>query len=431
MSKSKVISNLFILIIAVSFVSACSFGTAITKTVTPRIRAITDEFSLTDIGSASLVVSGPEMTTQTIELNTAQMSDIFTLFLPEGEVTFDLTVNMDAAYNGSVNSYFGTTTEIITADNAEVIITLGIHNTKIIVPDFQNNRILQFDDITDSVSDSLDSSNPLISALMFAEGINAFSPYDIDLDNQGRIYIANNDVFGNTHGIIRVDNITGLNALLIPHTGGQIVALTLDRAGNLIYYSDGFSVYKNNLDGTDETVQISSDEGMFDIKGLALDNSGNIFITNNPDGGEIRKYSLSPSTFVTGEMAAVIGVSWLNAWDIMVQGTSLFVANPGGDVGEQIIELSTTDLSFIASIGNYVGSSDAPNILSGNFYGPRKFVAQLNNEITILDDSSNFWIDKIIQIDNILGDSWLTLPGTELNNGQLIFKFFDDNNFAG
>ncbi|MCK5153404.1 MAG: hypothetical protein KAQ93_03525, partial [Spirochaetales bacterium] len=199
----KSMKILIILFTVVTVLTGCFFGTAVEKTVTPTIRAITDLFAVTDIGSATLVVSGSEMETQTITLSATEMSTDFIVTIPEGVITFDLTVEMGVLYTGAVASYFGTTTETISTDNTNVIITLGVERTKIVVPDYLNSKITQFDDI--SGSNALSLSSAAIVSLLFTAGytLSTFSPHNIDFDNEGRIYIAN--YAGSTEsGFIRI-----------------------------------------------------------------------------------------------------------------------------------------------------------------------------------------------------------------------------------
>ncbi len=104
--------------------------------------------------------------------------------------------------------------------------------------------------------------------------------------------------------------------------------------------------------------------------------------------------------------------------DILVKDDKIFVANFNGEDDYQILEFSTLDLSLTGNYGNYVNEL---SVLKGNFYGPRRFVAQMNEELTIIDDQ---YLDKIIQMDNINGDNWKTLPAT--GDGQDLFRFFSD-----
>ena len=78
------------------------------------------------------------------------------------------------------------------------------------------------------------------------------------------------------------------------------------------------------------------------------------------------------------------------------------------------------------------------NTSKGQFYVPRNFVAQLNSGLTIIDDYNDgntstdppYNFDKIIQMDNILGDGWTTLPADTNNDGQTLFNFYTQDVYS-
>ncbi len=392
--------------------SGCFLSAPTGELVSPTIRAI----GLPDasiVGSVTLKVTGPDMAP--VEVSYTQLPSVINIAVPEGnDRKFELTVTTGSSYKGAIASYKGTAAADITSDSAVVTLNMGIGSTKIIVPDYSNNRVLQFDDINSINETKLSSTdNPVFGAWLGISSI-IFLPYEIDFDSEGRIYIANNDP---SEGIIRVDNIEGLNPLAFG-VNTQIVSLTIDRENNVIYYSDGSTVYRNNLNGTNQTEQINSDVGLFDIKGLAVDN-GYLYITENPDGGLIIKYNLTTSSIIISKSATDFGISGLTAWGIIAKDDKLFVTNLGGESSYQILELSTSDLSLIGHYGNQASGTDTSK---GQFYGPRGFVAILNKKLTIIDDASSGNNDKLVSIDDITGSEWETLPKS--GNGQELFSFY-------
>ena len=410
---------LVILLTVLTVLSSCFFGTPVEKTVTPTIRAIGIPTDI-NIGSISLTVSDADGVI--IAENTfSALSTELTIAVPEGnDLNFELTVQLADAFialpTTVATSYKGTTTADITEDSAVITLNMGVGSTKIVVPDpewggaLPSPRLLQFDAINDTSADILDSSNPLISALLVANGEGQFKPYDVDFDNEGRIYIANYD--GSSSGIIRVDNIFGTNPFFI-NTGSFTHSLTIDRALNIIYYMDGGLVYSCDLDGNnpDEQTDIVGES----INGLTY-SDGFLFTA---DSGMINKYDISTKTIINSTSIPEIDIPD----DILVKGDKIFLANMWGSPGEQILEFNTSDLSLT---GNYGTSTSSIDTTAGMFYGPRRFVAEMNDEITIIDDSTGNFLDKIIQMDNIQGDGWLTLPASPIDDGQLLFLFFSN-----
>lgn len=396
-----------VIILLILIYSTCSFTGNSNVTVSPEIRAIGLP-SASNIISVELTVSGPGMNTIWVVYDSLPSS--IELSIPSGsDRTFELVVYVDIPIIAAT-SFKGTATADLTQDSVTIYLTMGVGSTRIVVPDPEWNsgltpRISQFDDISGLNGISLDF------AILWAQGIvglATFAPYDIDFDNQGRIYIANNA--GSTEsGFIRVDNITGLNPIYYNRDSTGIVALTVDRTNSLIYYSDGNNIYKSDLDGNYDETLINITFGA--IQGLAVAN-GFLYIADG--GSEVGKYSLTLNTVVENTSSDLS-----SPWDILVKDDKLYVANLGGADGYQILELSTSDLSLTGHFGNSISVQGTDE---GDFYGPRRFAVPLNNELVIVDDSSTDDLDKLIHMDNINGDNWTTLPVS--GDGQILFKFY-------
>jgi len=413
MTKLKIIKNISAVLILIA---------GITVPTVSAISSIT--ISATDSGGTVL--------DETTLSGVPSIPDEFTLSMPAGNnITFDLTINMGTA--SAIASYKGTALADISKESATVDITMGIERTRIVVPDPEwvsgpgpLPRILQFDDINDTSALSLDFSTlgPILSANSFS--VNTFTPYDIDIDNQGRIYIANNDGSTGNGRVIRIDNISGLNAFAFKDWNSGIVSLTIDRENSIIYYIDDYNLYASNLDGTNDVLIEDFSTLQIEISGFSgiTFSNGFIYIVDS-SMATIYKYDIATKTIPNMVDANTI-TQLENPWDLIVKNDKLYVTNLD-PFDDQIFEISTTDLSFTASFGNFVGSTDSSNIGIENFYGPRIFVGQMNEEITIIDDSPEFQLDKIIQIDNINGDSWTTLPSAINDDGQTLFRFFTQN----
>lgn len=411
-----------VILLLVFILSTCAFTGNSSVSVSPVIRGITLPSS-SYIGSVELTVSGPGMNTIVIVYDSLPSS--IDLAIPSGsDRTFELVVNVDIPII-TATSFKGTATADLTQDSVTVYLTMGIGSTKIVVPDpMWNNgltpRISQFDNINGTNALSLNLAALLVQGLT---GVATFNPYDIDFDSQGRIYIANYD-FGGSGGIIRIDNITGLNPVLIGTSSGAVRTLSIDRHNNQLYYTDGGSIYKYDLiSSSDINIGFAGES----INALAV--KGNYLYMVDSD--VLVKYDLKSSMFVEStDSGNIPQIS--NLEDILIKDNSIFIANEGGPSGYKILELSTSDLSLKANYGNTVTTVSTSK---GNFYGPRRFAAQMNKEITIIDDFNNndaaeINFDKIIQMNNINGDNWITLPApsTADETGQTLFEFFTHNN---
>ncbi len=394
-----------IVILAVLF-SGCFLSGTTGELVSPTIRAI----GLPDasvVSSVTLTITGPGM--DPVEVSYSQLPSVINIAIPEGEDrTFELSVGLSSTFTSNpaipYTSFKGTATADVTSDSAVVTLNMGVGSTKIIVPDYFNYRVLQFDDINGSNEIKLSSvDNPLFGTWLTSNTISGFIPYDVDFDSQGRIYIAN---FDPSEGIIRVDNMEGLNPYAFG-VGWSITALSVDRVNNLIYYTDGGSVYKNDLDGSNEVFLTNGES----ISGMAVSN-GYLFMV---DAGILVKYNTSNDTSITFNDAGGI----LNSpWDVMVKDNYVYVANSGGNDNQMIIQLHT-DLTSPVGYGiNYDGLNW--DTAKGHFYGPARFVAIMNKKITIVDDA--FYYDKLVSMDDITGAGWQTLP--QSGDGQGLFKFY-------
>lgn len=401
------ISIVMIPLLMLMVFSGCFFGTGIEKTVTPTIRAIGIPSDI-NIGSITLTVTDSAGAVIVEETYTSLPTGI-TVSIPEGNnITFELTINMDPLFSGTITSYKGTATTNIASETATVDIIMGIERTKIVVPDYYNKRILQFDDITGSISASLDPTlNPGFSTWL---GSKTFNPYDIALDNEGRIYIANYDASTDS-GIVRVDDILGTNPFFIP-TNGNTKTISIDSENNIIYYNDYATIKSCDMNGNLINDNIYSGE----VLDTFTFSDGFLYFI---DLGYINKYNVSTDTIVISKEIT----QFATPWDVMVKDDKVYVANNGGTDGWKIIQLNN-DLTSPVGYGlNKDPGYNVADTAQGHFYDPRRFVAILNKKITIIDEtSSDGSLDKLVSIDDITGTNWQTLP--ESGDGQSLFTFY-------
>lgn len=411
-----------VLIIVILY--GCSFSTAGTKMVTPEIRAL----GLPDpsiVESVTLRVSGPDM--DPLEVNYSIVPSVINLAIPEGnERTFELTVGLTADFTAppaiTYTSFRGKAIADITSDSAVVTLNMGLGSTKLIVPDYDGSRLLQFDDINDTVATVLDSANPAFNTFLTANML-SFGIYDVDFDKDGRIFIAENG-FGSGQGVVRVDNILGTNPSWFGSTHAGIIALTVDRSNSLLYYSNGSGIYKSDLDGNGELTLII-DTGVASIqtiRGMTISESGLIYITGTTPATTPTVFQYNPDLELVTAYYTMPNPITIFPWDVLAKDDLVYVTNPNGADGWKIIQLNN-DLT--SPIGYGIFKTTAFSVYDtspGHFYDPRCFVAVLNKEITIIDDSSTEGSDKLVSIDDITGANWKTLPTAD--KGQGLFEFF-------
>jgi len=192
--------------------SSCFMGELNSTMVTPEIRAIgLPDASIVD--SVTLKVTGSDM--DPVEVTYSIVPSVINLAIPEGnDRTFELTVNTGSAYKGTIATFFGTATADISTNGAVVTLNMGIGSTKIVIPDKNNNRIVQINDMT-----GVGWSTRTWSDFKYPYDYN-FEPSDIDIDKNGNIYIANNAGDGSYSGILKIPSIefTTLTPLVPSYT---------------------------------------------------------------------------------------------------------------------------------------------------------------------------------------------------------------------
>jgi len=168
--------------------------------------------------------------------------------------------------------------DLLNKTEAEIPIQFNLYETKLVIPDAENNRIVQMDDMTGAGWTTLTWND-----LGFSNYYE-FAPYDIDFDSQGRIYIANYYNNSEDRGLIRIDDINDTTSDTI--ISSRTKALAIDRANGWIYYPDGNQISRCDYDGNNQK-QYSMSFG--DIRGMAVDNQGMVYIAFHDEGDVIVK----------------------------------------------------------------------------------------------------------------------------------------------
>ena len=359
----------------------------------------------------NFIVSVGILETDSFEQAIFTPSDTITMEIPPGNSRGISLITTPLSQSAVVTF----STETATADftnglQTSVTLTPVVSETKIVIPDATSYRIVQIDDITGTNPISSDITALNLSSI----SISTFSPYDVDFDSAGRIYVVNYDS-STSSAVIRIDNVQDT----APETAGgtsasNLTAITIDRNNNLIYYASAATLYRNNLTNTAETSQTP---GVSNILGLAVDDSGMLYIACNIAGiGNVIAYYNPVSQSISGTYVISTGTPW----DVLYKPPYVYAANFQGGNNNLILRLDTA-LTSATGYGTQVTVSDTAE---GAIYGPRRFVAILNRKITIVDDYQSGWLDKLISIDDITGTiNWATF-GDNTSSANTEFNFY-------
>jgi hypothetical protein len=337
--------------------------------------------------SIALVVGGPGMDTMYTSYTTIPPS--ISIDVPSGLArTFTLLLNSPSATLQGV-----ATVDLQPGESREIMVTPTVGATQIVIPDFQNSRIVQISD--------MNGTGWTAKTVVDFGGITIFAPYAVDFDNQGRIYIANNTPSSTDPGVIRIDDIKHTSTFAVVDTtyATGIKALAVDRTNGLIYYTTGSTtLYKkniNNIAAGATTTTLSAG-----VVSIAVDDQGMLY-TAIPGvfstafiPGYVVKYNPA-----TAGVVATSTYSFDSPWGIMVKGPYVYVSdnNVGGTGKAQIVRLDK-NLQFVDSF---------PGPSTDLSYGPETFVATLNRKFTVIDEKSNFF-DRLVSFDDMSGAGWTT-----------------------
>jgi len=313
------------------------------------------------------------------------------------------------AYTPSATLRGAVTESLVGGTTVTIPIRMSTYETKIIIPDYQNYRIVQINDMTGTGW----------SVRSTISGINQFRPYDVAFDRQGRIYITNN-VGGSAmgdNGVIRLNHFTDTSPYLYPDSTRRngllydygIVAVTIDINNNYIYYARSAALYREDLNDTTPThdsFTTLSTTAIGTFRGITCDDQGLLYLAGTTSLGSPAIFIYNPSTQTVITSVTNLDIPLLTAapWHLLLKGSYLYVANPmTSGTNNQILLLNKDTLQFIQGYGNY----SLAITTQGYFYGPRHFVAVLNRKIYIIDEGPDMSeTSKLISMDDINGTNW-------------------------
>jgi hypothetical protein len=338
--------------------------------------------------SIALIVSGPGMKTMANEYPKDARS--VSLEVPAGLArTFTVL-----ASTPSVTLRGEATADLVAGETKEIVLNSVAIDSQIIVPDYQNRRLVQ---ISDMLGTGWTEKSVAASPIY---------PYDVDFDSQGRIFVAN---YGSTSPLFWIDDITiDPQTVNINATFTFLYALAIDRPENLIYFSNGSLLYKKDLGNAADLGSPLSITPPGSIMGLAVDQNGMLYIaaySGSAVGGSLIKYDPVAGKQITSYAP---GSGW-DPWDVSVQGGYVYTTHKPISV---VYKIAQSDLN-LKPIGESTGPAADP------FYGPRRFVAILSKRITFTDEMSG--ADRLVTMNNIDGVGFQTYGSTGTGPGQFLF----------
>jgi len=230
----KTFTGVLLTIITILMVTSCYFNPV--QESFPQLM----EFSVKDINfdftdQSRVTVTGADF--PPVVKYFSKGTDTVELEVPEGK---DRTVNLHL--QGISASLEGEkTVDISAGENKEIFINTALSDTKIIIPDPTSDpvgRLVQIDGMSGSGEKILTGAD-----IGF---VSDFYPTDVDFDNQGRIYVAVNTAYegSGSYGngmIIRIDDIEAgeyEETYYNPLAGNAIMAITVDRERDILYFFD-------------------------------------------------------------------------------------------------------------------------------------------------------------------------------------------------
>jgi hypothetical protein len=391
------------LLISVLFFS-CMYQTPPSpEFVSPRIHIKGRPAGVTSI---DLEVSGADI--ETIEESIDVGDEEITVEVPAGsDRTFTLTMqNPSVTFSGEVKE------DLTAGEELDITIPLEFESSRIIIPDPDANRMVQVDTFTGGGWIDREGSD-------YGIDLNLFQPYDVDFDNQGRLYIANNDS-DEDNQVFRIDHIGDTSVETIVNLGeaSNIKVLALDRNNNYLYYTDGWGTFYRKILGPPVGTQISFDifdePGVisFQSKGIAVNSNGNLII---PNYQQDEVYEYDPSRSAGDRIVTTSSVSFMSSpTDVRLIDNGVVILNGAGIDGYRILVLDE-NLALIDHFGNY-GADE--------FYFPLLFVAVLNKKLSILDTDfvTGDEVNRLVSCGSDGGPFTIYMAG---DDGQSPFQFYN------
>jgi len=397
-----VAAGLTALVVPLVVLLAGCWLTPVNRGTSAATLAITMKQPAAAVSSAALVVTGPGMAPIAREIS-----------LADSQVRLEVPAGKDRTFRVLINTvsvtFMGESTVDLLAGQATVVnLYPELYATQIIVPDAANSQLVQISDLKGTAWTAL---GPRAFEPLEGEGY-MFQPWDVDVDDRGRIYVANMGSDGPIPGVFRFASVNSPAATESVDYWTS-VSVAVDRANNYVYYIDENNMlYWKSVDdlaGEPASFDIAGQFEVTDIKGIAVDELGFVYVANYAESA-VARFDLN-----AGELAAYQPIE--QPWDVMVKGDSVYVASLGGEGPPQVYEL-TKDLEFVDA---YAGPVEDPLV------GPKRFVATVNPEVYVIDEGYRLDepFNRVVGLGKQLGTDWKTYGTTGPAGLVGNFQFFE------
>jgi len=335
--------------------------------------------------SITVTVEGPGMGTlvKTVGPTVTEVQ----LSVPAGAArTVTVTMDMPPADPGAVLSFRGSSTvDLAAGSSTSVTVRVVPAETKLLIPDVLNYRIVQINDMTGAGWTTRAQSD--FPALM------TFMPTDIDLDSLGRIYFTNNaSAYGSIH---RIDDMTALNADLVPiaSNGPGIPCLAVDPLRDWVYYVTGptGTLRRVRTDGTGDELLPTGTMVLTGTRGIDVDADGVLYFNASYMTQErIVRYDPADGGAFTSINAASIGAETpvvFTFQDVLAKDDYVYISATykyAGTSQSKVIRLNRNDLTLVGEYGFGPFTSGIPGL--AEIPGARRFLAIRNRKFYLTDE---------------------------------------------
>ena len=412
----------------VLFTASCSLAT-----LSPGEGNINPQLSImglqSNVNEVTISITGQDYQRS---VNVTPSSSNVEFFLPPGDdVKFEIEAeNQDSAtshvYTWGMTRY----ADLVQGQTSELDFVMAPKETKIFIPDYYSfdGTVVELNSLNNSEDISL-----LDTTEWLATTTSGAHPFDIAIDNQGRIWISHIDYFdaSTSYSLIMRENMSLTESYNTGVIGG---ALAFDRLNSYLYffhYDTNLSQYQlARLSVTQNTANIGAPESFdvtlepeisfFDMFGLAVDDDGYIYFAGSDGGDFVSLYKFNPNQSSGNRVVAKVTNEKLgySNIDLLVKNNHLYVTNPGGLDGELILKY-TKGLDLVESFGTL---SDGALDEVGEFIQPTRFLTTTSDSIYVTDDDDSglTGTNRIIKFNDTDGSGWDSYnPITSLGDDAL------------
>lgn len=349
-----------------------------------------------------------------------------TIAVPTGAArTFVVEMPTPGGSAGPVLSWLATATvDLVSAEAVTVPLEAFIGRTKIIIPDANNNRAVQINEMSGAGWTEFNYQNA-------GYGVNdawRFVPDDMSYDAQGRIYLLSTLGDNTTDPkIFRMDDFTGTNLISFAKEIYDLRAISIDHDSGIVYAADYYGrIWQMNPDGTN-LVEIplyapaTENPYFMTIYGMDIDSLNNLLYIAGSAYNELTgifKVDLK-SVSVTGSFTG--SASLLYPRGVLVRDDGIFVLEQSDIAAPQyaMVQLATANLAFVGAFGSAYTATMDPGI----FLGPYHFLTDMTSRFIITDGglTSDYFENRIVSYEDTAWDVWTTFRGADIGKTDFLF----------